>query len=119
MSTTILVVDDDEDIREVMSAALEQLGYRVISAADGLECLEALRRERPGLILLDLMMPRMDGWAVCGALAADPALSTIPVVALTGDMRATAEGLAVQALLRKPFDLATLITYVERYCTPE
>jgi two-component system response regulator CpxR len=115
----ILVVDDDADIREIMTVALESSGYPVISAADGIECLEMLRRRgRPRLILLDLMMPRMDGWAVCAALAADPQLAGVPVVVLTGNSRATPAGLCAAGFLRKPFDLPALLEVVRRYLPP-
>ncbi len=60
----ILVVDDDPDIREAISAVLEAQSYRVISACDGLEGLDKLKAEKPDLMILDLLMPRMDGFAV-------------------------------------------------------
>jgi CheY-like chemotaxis protein len=113
----ILVVDDDDDVREVMTMALENSGYKVINAADGAQCLEILGRvPRPCLILLDLMMPRMDGWQVCAELERRPELSEVPVVVLTGNVRATVTGLKVAGFLRKPFDLATLLGVVRRHC---
>src|SRR5688572_25347819 len=82
----VLVVDDDDDIREVIELALTKEGYRVATARDGRECLARLRgSERPSLVLLDLMMPEMNGWAICRELAKDPELKAVPVVILTGD----------------------------------
>lgn len=116
----ILVVDDDADIREIMTVALESSGYPVISAADGVDCLEQLRATaaRPRLILLDLMMPRMDGWQVCAALSRDPQLAEVPVVVLTGNVRANPEGLCAAGFLRKPFDLPALLDVVRRHLPP-
>ncbi len=113
----ILVVDDDDDIREIMTLALEASGYPVLAAADGVHCMELLGASPPPrLILLDLMMPRMDGWQVCAALARQPALAAVPVVVLTGNVRANLTGLDVAGFLRKPFDLATLLGMVRRHC---
>jgi CheY-like chemotaxis protein len=113
----ILVVDDDDDVREIMTMALESSGYAVICAADGVQCIELLRAHPvPRLILLDLMMPRMDGWQVCAHLEREPALAEVPVVVLTGNVRATVAGLKVAGFLRKPFDLATLLGVVRRHC---
>ena len=60
----ILLVDDDPDIREVLTMILESKGYQTVAATDGLECLAALRAENPDLVILDLLMPKMDGFAV-------------------------------------------------------
>ena len=64
MSEKILIVDDDPDIREVLTMILESKGYQTVAATDGLECLAALRAENPDLVILDLLMPKMDGFAV-------------------------------------------------------
>src|SRR5438270_14035008 len=79
----ILVVDDTPANIRVMTAVLEPMGYRVLGAGSGPEALELVRRERPDLILLDLMMPGMDGYEVCRQLRADPATSFLPVVMVT------------------------------------
>lgn len=122
MSCTVLVVDDDPDIRDVMRLALESRGYDVLTAADGVDCMRTLRAlargARPCVVLLDLMMPGMNGHAVCQALAGDAALSGLPVVILTGDTRASEDGPPVAELLRKPIDLATLVRVVEKHCGP-
>ncbi len=85
MTAKLLVIDDDPDIRDVLSAFLEAEGFEVITAADGLEGLELIRSENPDLIILDLMMPEVDGFEVCNKLR-DPRWarwSSIPIVVLT------------------------------------
>ena len=64
----IMVVDDDPDMREALQIILEAAGYTVVTAADGEECLAKLKDERPDLLILDLLMPKMDGFAVCKEL---------------------------------------------------
>ena len=85
MSQKILVVDDDPDIREVLTAVLETEGYQVVTAGDGIEGLATLKAERPDLMILDLLMPKMDGYAVCKELK-DPRwakYAKIPILVLT------------------------------------
>ena len=64
----IMVVDDDPDMRETLQIILEAAGHTVVTAADGKECLDRLKEERPDLLILDLLMPKMDGFAVCKEL---------------------------------------------------
>lgn len=64
MPKKILVVDDDPDIRDVLMVLLESRGYEIVTACDGIECLAALRAERPDLMIIDLLMPKMDGFGV-------------------------------------------------------
>ena len=64
MPKKILVVDDDPDIRDVLTVILESRGYEIITACDGIECLAALRAEKPDLMVIDLLMPKMDGFGV-------------------------------------------------------
>ena len=80
---TILLIDDDTNIRKMAKRRLEQEGYRVVAAAEGHEGLELAKAERPQAILLDLMMPRMDGREVLRQLKADPETRGIPVILLT------------------------------------
>ncbi|MFH1487098.1 MAG: response regulator [Chloroflexota bacterium] len=84
-SPKILIVDDDPDIREAISAVLESQSYEVVQAANGEEGLAKIKDERPDLMILDLLMPKMDGFAVCRALQ-DPRWSkyaTFPILILT------------------------------------
>jgi CheY-like chemotaxis protein len=79
----VLVVDDEPDARALVRDILNGAGYAVAEAGNGKEALAAIAKERPGLVVLDLMMPELDGFAVLEHLAADPALRTLPVVVLT------------------------------------
>ncbi len=80
----ILVVDDFEDNREMYTQFLRFSGYRVAEAVDGVEALDKAATLKPDLIVMDLSLPRMDGWEATRRLKKDPATSHIPVVALTG-----------------------------------
>jgi CheY-like chemotaxis protein len=110
----ILVVDDDDDIREMIAEALVLNGYRVSTAPNGTVALEQARAHRLDLIILDLMMPVMNGWQFLEAQREDPDLATIPVVVVTATLDAQVESASM--LLRKPFDLDTLLTIVARLC---
>lgn len=81
----ILVVDDDPDMRETLQMILESADYTVVTAEDGEECLSKLKQEQPDLLILDLLMPRMDGFEVCKALK-DPRLAKVakvPIIILS------------------------------------
>jgi two-component system, cell cycle response regulator DivK len=79
----VLIVEDNVDNFELVRFLLERAGYHVLSAANGLEGLDAAKRERPDLILMDLSMPEMDGWNATSHLKADEVTRDIPVLALT------------------------------------
>ncbi len=83
MSQRILVVDDDREIVRLVRAYLEQGGYQVLSAYNGETALHILRRERPDLVVLDLMLPDRDGWDVTRVVRSDPALAGTPIIMLT------------------------------------
>ena len=103
--TTVLVVDDEALIAMALEAALQDAGYQVTTAANGRQGLERLAEAQVDIVLLDMMMPVMNGPAMLGAMAADPALSGIPVIILSSlpeaTVRAQADGVA--AILRKPY----------------
>jgi len=108
MTKTILVVDDEPGIVEIVQVNLEAEGYNVITAHDGVEGLEAVRAERPDLVILDVMMPRMSGWEVLRHVEADLDTAGLPVIMLTikaGDMDVV-RGLEQGAVeyITKPFD---------------
>jgi len=112
---SVLVVDDDSGIRDALAECLESEGYRVTTAQHGAEALERLRDHRPGVIVVDLLMPVMNGYQFLAALRADPALASIPVLLMTGTTaRADAPHPAVDALLPKPFELEDLLGVVRR-----
>lgn len=82
--TKILVVDDDPDAVEFASAVMEEAGYAVVTAPDGVQGLEKAREEKPDLVILDVQMPERDGFTVFADMRKDPDLKDIPVVMLTG-----------------------------------
>ncbi len=116
MVQRILVVDDDRSIVKVISAYLEQSGYQVLTAYDGEMALHALRRERPDLLILDLMMPHRDGWSVTQVVRSDPALATTPIIMLTARVEDTDKivGLELGAddYITKPFNVREVIARV-------
>ena len=117
MPFTILLVEDDLDVREALAETLREEGYAVECANDGVEALTYLRSGgQPGLILLDLMMPRMSGSEFRIAQLADPVLADLPVVLLSADgrMEEKAVALRVQGAIRKPIDLDELFSVIER-----
>ncbi len=104
---TILVVDDEESIAEVLTAVLEAEGYRVVTASNGSEGLECLGQHRPVLALIDVMMPILDGTGMLQAMKRDPEHSKIPVL-----MMSAAHGNNLPApvpFMRKPFELDALL----------
>jgi CheY-like chemotaxis protein len=105
---TILVVDDDAAITEVLDEILSVEGYRTVVAENGAEGLERARSHSPELVLLDLMMPVMDGWQMLAAMQRDPALRRIPVVVMSAAPPARGT-LPCVALLHKPFQLESLL----------
>jgi CheY-like chemotaxis protein len=114
----VLVVDDAPAIRELIAVNLELEGYAVDRAGDGEEALAAVARQRPDVITLDVMMPRLDGFATIERLRADPDTARIPVVLVTGRAsaadRARGEQLRVDGFLAKPFEPAELLATIER-----
>jgi signal transduction histidine kinase len=115
VSRTVLIVDDEPDIREIFETVLGHDGYDVLTASDGAEAMELLRRgARPDVILLDLMMPQMDGWQFRVAQRNDPALAAIPVIAVSADRTAKAAAIDADAYLAKPVDVNTLLLTLDR-----
>ncbi len=109
MSKRILIIDDEDDIREVAQVSLEAVqGWQVLTVRSGKEGLARAAAERPDAILLDVMMPEMDGPATLQELRANPATESIPVVFLTAKVqpadRRRFASLGVQAVISKPFD---------------
>jgi CheY-like chemotaxis protein len=119
MTRRILIIDDEEDIREVAGLSLETVaGWEVFLANSGLQGMERAERERPDAILLDVMMPSMDGPTTFLQLQKNPKTADIPVILLTAkvqgsDQRRFAE-LGVAGILFKPFDPLTLSSQVSQ-----
>jgi two-component system, cell cycle response regulator DivK len=114
----VLVVEDYQDAREMYAAYLQFSGYRVAEAANGLEALEKTRELMPDIILMDLALPKMDGWEATRRLKADDRTKHIPIVALTGHALAGhAEGArqaGCDAFVTKPCLPDALVTEIQR-----
>jgi CheY-like chemotaxis protein len=116
----VLVVDDDANIRRMIIAALKRDGYSFVEAANGREALDAMRRDKPAAVVLDLMMPIASGWDVLRERAADPELMAIPVIVVSASRSpelAMAMDKGICAFLPKPFDITALASLV-RSCVP-
>ncbi len=111
----ILVVDDDPDVLDVTSTLLEGEGYSVARACNGREALEALPQIRPHLVLLDLMMPVMDGQTFCARMRQGEHRET-PILVMSADHAGArkAREMRVEAFLGKPFDVYELLDHVRR-----
>ncbi len=113
-SRTILLVDDEPDLVQLVSVRLQAAGYRVITAGDGQQALDAVKQTRPDLIILDLMLPKVDGYKVCRLLKFDERYKKIPILVFTaraqdGDIRMATE-CGADAYLTKPFEAQTLLS---------
>lgn len=110
---TILAVDDETDVLLLVKTALQAEGYRVLTAPDGVEAFKTAREEKPDLILLDVMMPEMDGFQVLEKIRQDDGTCRIPVIMLTGlterERIRTALERGTKYYITKPFDFHDLI----------
>jgi CheY-like chemotaxis protein len=113
---TVLVIDDEPAVRDLMQRFLGKEGFRVVTAHGGEDGLRQARELRPDAITLDVMMPGMDGWAVLSALKADPDVADIPVVMLTiVDDKNLGYALGASDYLTKPIDRERLVTVLKQY----
>ncbi len=114
----VLVVDDDDVIRQLISVNLELEGFEVFTATDGVDALARVRDINPSVVTLDVMMPRLDGWEAATRLRADPATAHVKVVLLSARAQDTdlrrGDRIGVDAYLTKPFDPDELIAIVRR-----
>ena len=117
--TTILIVEDDSGNRMLIADLLASKGYRPIEAKDGEEAIALTRQKRPDLILMDLSLPRVDGWEATRRLKADADLKDIPVIALTAHAMAGDETKALDAgcdgYISKPINVWSLVEEIEGY----
>lgn len=115
----ILIVDDNEDNRNVLSRLLEFAGHRGRSARDGAEALQLARQDAPDLVLMDLAMPEMDGWAATAHFKADPELAAIPIIVVTGHVTSDeiqrAREVGCQDVVSKPIDYFVLVAKIARH----
>src|SRR5215470_9740446 len=111
---TILVVDDEQNIIELATMYLEQEGYRVVSARDGQAALDRLKNDRPALMVLDLMLPKVDGWEVCRKIRADSDLPIIMLTARDDDVdKIVGLELGADDYMTKPFNPRELLARVK------
>jgi CheY-like chemotaxis protein len=116
----VLVVDDDPDILDAICDILEGEGYRVARARHGVEALERVEAEPPAIILLDLMMPVMDGLAFAQALRERPGKEGIPIVVISADGNPQrAASVDAAGYLAKPFDIDALLSQVAQMTSSE
>lgn len=118
MSKTILLIEDNEQNQYLLTFLLEQHGYRVLLASDGARGIEAAKSAQPNLILLDIQLPLMDGYAVARALRQSEALLHVPIVAVTsyampGDREKALEA-GCNGYIEKPIDPVTFVGEMER-----
>jgi two-component system, cell cycle response regulator DivK len=119
----ILLIEDNEQNRYLVTFLLEKQGYEVVAAPDGLAGIELASKELPALILLDIQLPRMDGYAVARALRENSSLARMPIVAVTsyamlGD-REKALAAGCDGYLEKPINPDTFVSQVEGYLCPQ
>ena len=114
----VLIVEDDADVREFMNLLLSHSGFETVTAKNGAEALQAIREKRPCLVLLDLMMPVMDGWTFRAKQLEDPAIADVPVVCVTAlsEPQQVAERLHARCL-RTPVEFSDLLDEVQRACS--
>lgn len=119
MAKLVMVVDDEESMVHLLRTILEARGYEVATATGGRQALSLVKDRRPDLVLLDLMMPEMDGWEVLHELRQDPATSSIPVIIVTVkrdelDRTVGTDLLKVEGYVNKPFVRRELVELVRR-----
>jgi CheY-like chemotaxis protein len=114
------VVEDDAEARSILRMFLELEGWRVQTAADGADAVSQLEQGLPSIVLLDLSMPRLDGWGVLARRAAEPLWLAVPVLAMSADhsQGTMAVELGASAFLGKPFSLADLRTRLAQLVGP-
>ena len=116
---TVVCIEDEPGVIELIRLILERRGLKVVGAVSGMEGLEVVRQVQPSLVLLDLMMPEMDGWEVYRRMKADAMMKTIPVIIVTAKAEGIDEVLAkhiakVDDYIKKPFSLQELLQAIER-----
>jgi CheY-like chemotaxis protein len=113
---TIVIVDDEFALADVLTATLSDIGFHVVSASNGKRGLEVMAEHPPDLVLLDYMMPLLDGAGVLKAMRADPKFSAVPVIMMSAApesvVRSRCHGYV--AFLRKPFDFEAILNAVQR-----
>ncbi len=118
VQSTILCVDDEQDVTDLLQYHLTRSGYRVLTAATGRSALHLIHEQKPDLVILDLMLPDIDGFGICEILRHDTATATLPIIILsawaTTDAHALGLDLGALAYLTKPFSPKTVVAQVTR-----
>ena len=118
MKGKILIVDDEPHIRQLVNNTLGK-DYNIIEASDGEEAMDIALSQKPDLILMDIVMPKVDGYSACSQIKADQATKGIPVIMVTGLGFAlnekVAKDLGADGYITKPFNLENLLTIAEQY----
>ncbi len=121
-SKKILIVDDEMDLVETVRFPLEVEGYHVLVSYNGEDALNQARKENPDLILLDLMLPKLDGYEVCRRLKCDDRCKHIPILMLTAKFQEKDKALGMETganeYITKPFDIRDLLKKVKGYLNP-
>ncbi|HET6386655.1 MAG TPA: response regulator [Armatimonadota bacterium] len=118
MAVTIMIIEDDEELNEVMQYNLTQAGYRVVQEWDGLKAKEAIRESPPDLLLLDIMLPGIDGWEICKWLSETPDLQKIPILFFTAkgarEDYDRARQYNMAGYFTKPYGTADVLRHIEK-----
>ncbi|MDD4201894.1 MAG: response regulator [Candidatus Omnitrophica bacterium] len=119
MKNKILVVDDELDLRKLVAARLSKAGYDVIEASNGQEGLDLMKKENPDMVLLDLLMPVMDGYAVCRTAKKDETIKNIPIILFAAKLASKTIDKEVKELgaidfIGKPFEAKELLEKIEK-----
>jgi CheY-like chemotaxis protein len=116
---TILIVDDEQPLRELLADVLESDGHRVMMAGNGREALAIVARDRPDLVVSDVMMPLLNGVRLCQQIKDDPSTASVPVILMSSVGRRVVAGSGADAFLQKPFDLDEVETIVQKLLYPD
>jgi len=116
MAKKILIVDDDHDLVEVMQEWFETEGYNIVTAYDGEECIKQAKKEQPDLIIMDINMPKMDGYSAVKEIKVDEAIKHIPIIVLTGkdQMEDIFKMEGVKEYVVKPFEYKVFSQMVKK-----
>ncbi|MCX5782233.1 MAG: response regulator [Elusimicrobia bacterium] len=119
MAKKILIIDDEPDFIKVAVARLEMEGYSVVQAADGLSGLDMMQTEKPDMVILDVMLPGINGYEVCHRAKLSEAIRDIPIVIFTASVEAlpaskTAQEIGVSGFILKPYKVKELLQEVKR-----
>ena len=116
---TILIVDDEQPIREILAELFRGAGHRTVVAEHGRRALELVEEARPDLVISDVMMPVLDGAALCRRLKARPGADSIPVILMGAAGRRSTDGLGADAFIDKPFTLDAIEALARQWLPPD